>query len=238
MKVKIIGLFVLLIVVAACSDGTKTEDRKPAIYGIVKDTLGNPIADAEIVILFDIIDSDIELPENDIYIAPNPAHQYASFRFMMESEGNAKVSFYDPVLKKVRGELIDEVLAAGMHEFQFSLVDYENDNKLIRNGIYEIRIVRNGDLSSNKLFVLGYFPEDVSATTTTDSKGQFTVPYDYIQLFEASMRTAENGMEMGKIELTDEIEIFALKNDQTVAYYRLKVDKTKVEDIIVQGPKK
>ena len=238
MKLGFIVLFVALITFLGCSDTVEVKEREPAIYGIVKDTLGNPIADADIVLLFDIIPSDKELAENGLYIAPNPANQYTSFRFPMTTQGKASLNLYDPVLKKNLVNLIDEELNAGMHEFQFSLVDYENENKIIRNGIYELRLVRNGDLSSAKLTVLSLIPTEVSATVKTDSAGQFVVSYDYIQLYEAVMRTNEIGQVLGKFELSDMIEIFAIKNDAAVAYYQLKVDKSKVEDIVVQGPKK
>ena len=83
-------------------------------------------------------------------------------------------------------------------------------------------------------------PTIVTATTKTDSQGEFEISYDYIQLNEAIYRTEKNGYELdiiGKIELANEIEIYALVDNRKVAYHKMLINKDNIENIIVQGLK-
>lgn len=235
MKIIIFILFAALITFSACSDGIRSEWRDAAIYGILQDPYGNPISDADIVLKFETTESDIEIPTDDLNIIWNPANNYAKFRYGLEQESYLKAYLYDPVLQIFIDSLVHEQLNPGLHAFQFDLNDYSTEAGSLRNGIYEIIVESEGKSSSEKLLIYSEYTNYITATVKTDSKGQFVLPYEFIQLKVPVMKSTDIRL-FGPIEISNEIDIYAIKYRKEIAHLKLKIDKNKVEDIVLKVP--
>ena len=236
MKLGFIVLFVALITFAGCSDTVEVKEREPAIFGTVVDSEGNPVPDVDIVLLFDLIDSELEPVSSDIDVFPNPAHKEVSILVKTSITSKIKVELYDPILKEVLTTFFLDSVKANNFYINFNLYHPLFKSKILRNGIYEFRAYFNDTMTSAKVFVLSKNAEEVVPTTKSDTKGEFVVSYDYIQLYEALYRTFPDGTRLNSVELSDSVRIYGILGNVTILPITLKIDKSKAVDVQLVVP--
>lgn len=222
------------------------EEREPAIYGIALDENGKPIADAEVFVIPDLIQTDLPAEDEDpiLFNFPNPVNSKSMFQFSLKEKTSAKLT----IISQATGETISEfgpVTEPGNHMFEF--VNQTESNRKFHPGIYTAYLKVKDTLYAKRDFVVDYMFDTLDCIapqiiTKTDKNGNFVLPYKWFPDSTYFNRYLDAGDRVGRFLYGGLAKIVVCKRMETTnpvveteykvsIYQLLEIDKTKIVDI-------
>jgi hypothetical protein len=227
-------LLLLLGIISCTDEGPIHVDTFPAIYGTVKDAQGNPVKDAEVRIIFDIVPVEstdtLRRPVGSglDYITPNPFVDAAQLMLISENGGDISLKLYRGLgfhdLKKI---LWQTVIQPGQHTMNFSMQDTADTLTNFPNGIYTVAMEHNDSIYSRVIFYNN--PYESGAFLKTDTQGKFVLNYSIFEKLPLPLISAA-GNQLGYFQIGNMATLHIVKgNSETKLLTR--IETTKVADL-------
>ncbi len=241
---------ILFVFIVGCEKAT-SPGIASKINGTVHDPSGNPVADAKILVNFNIdcdypigskngflknnftvrdsVDPDPPIPPTSILgNYPNPFTNSTTIIFQLGSPCTISVWIEDNFYNEVKTILANQSCQAGHGQVVWN--GKNNDNNNFQNGAYKVMLYAKDELFCDTLFVFKDYNDFTYNTTTplrtTNNAGQFKKIYSQdLPLYYVGDYFDPEGCNLGSFSVTPYIDIWAFHPD----YSPVHIDSVLVE---------
>jgi len=248
MKKIIIFCMILFIFIVGCEKAT-SPGVNSKIQGTVLDHDGNPVADAKILVNFNIdcdypIGSKYEIvqimnkdskgvddpPGFDTKLynnCPNPFTNETSINFFLRTTCSISIWIEDMYGDDIKNFLNNEIREHGYYVISWN--GKNGDNQNIQNGLYKMMLYAEDEYYCDTLFVFkdynDFIYDDITPLSTTNDAGQFTIYSQDLPLYYVGDYFDPEGCNPGDFSVTPYIDFWAFHQD----YSPVHIDSLLVE---------
>lgn len=253
MKNLVFCCMILMVFIIAC-EKTTSPGIESKIFGTILDPDGNPVADAKILVNFNI---DSEYPikrENCILVNnnnaikdtvdpgpqdppssimgnfPNPFTSTTIIVFQLGTYCTISVSIEDNFDNEVKTIIDNQLYPVGENLATWN--GKNNENNVIQNGAYKILLLAEEELYEDTLFIFKDYNEfsyeDIAPLCMSDNSGEFTIQSVDLPLNYVGEQYDEEGCTYSDFSVTPYIDIWA---------FHPNYDAVHVDSILVESGK-
>ncbi|OGU15754.1 MAG: hypothetical protein A2X61_02370 [Ignavibacteria bacterium GWB2_35_12] len=247
MKTILSFVILILTLLSSCDEQTSEvkEDDEPGYYFTLTDSkTGAPVNNVTISIYYLIT----ELPTKDTSIksinAPNPFREFTHLWISKNETEQTEITIIDEQTNNVIDTVINEILEAGFHEFDW-FPDYSSSQN-IKEGFYNVRIKTPDTVMNYEImyFKNNYFYDMIykplpSKVIKNPIDGKFILKKEDMPYTGKKFnRVHESGVNLGKFLLKEEVYMEILSDDYNPVILALNLSVDKRADYSVKMIKK
>ncbi|MES2765767.1 MAG: hypothetical protein V4642_07865 [Bacteroidota bacterium] len=221
----------LLLGIVSCIEEQSVQVTEPrTIHGIVVTSDGEPVADANVRVTFDIRTLELEEKPDYLYsgitVYPNPVVNQAETRFTLDSMTEVELYLYLGLTsQKPIKYLFKDTLPASTHLLKFDMRDPQDSTLYLPNGMYTLWITEKYNPKSSSSYSIQFLYNnsyESGAWVKTNPKGEFALNINQSEQNMPFNSLNSVGEVIGKFDRGDSVTVEIYKENMK-SVWRTKI---------------
>mgnify|MGYP001587079875 FL=1 len=215
MKYSIVFLISLVLISIQCKSPTSSQNISPIFTGKVIDKQGNPVQDVDVHYIYSAPSSALNKLQN--------VNSIIQITFIVEKRSLVSLSILRYLKNDSLKTIVNDTLEAGQYTYQVDISKFTN-------GIYVYRLIIAAVKIEKVFFYLNPDPSTLvqaEPLTRTNSKGEFSIPYELFGFDLPLTRTNEKGTIIDTTHISTTIQILLYKTGYNLLTQSITIDTKK-----------